>query len=261
MIDESKSDNADPRISDSDSVPYAVFASFYDSITAHGWATRRLLLEQAIDKEVTPPAVALDLACGTGSASLFLAQRGYRVVGVDLSGEMLRVARERVPATVELVSGDLRALPSLPRASVAVCCFDSLNYLLSAEDWQAALAGVRSLLERNGLFLFDVVTPHDHRECWPWYREVIERDGLVLASRGGYDEGTGEGTVRHLFFVRECGSWRRYAETHRQRSFESSVILGWLEQVGFANVTMVDGDTGEPAHESSVRWQFAARAR
>lgn len=242
-----------------DCAPYSVFAQHYDDLTGQAWSAREVLLAAALEGLPHLAGRGLDLACGTGTGAAWLVANGFVAVGVDISDSMLAVARSRVPSA-RFLHGDLSDLPSLPTSDVALCCFDSLNYLLAPADWRAAFAGIRAALRPGGRLVFDVVTPFDHRECWPWHRDVVERDGLVLASRGAYDAETGIATVTHIFFVRDGHMWSRHEEVHRQRAFTENVIQGWLTDAGFACRSFLDGDTGTIPDAQSIRWQFVAEA-
>jgi len=239
--------------------PYSVFARFYDELTGAAWSARAPIIATAINGIERRTGRGLDLACGTGAGAAWLVCQGFDVVGIDSSKPMLDVARGRVPAA-RFLHGDLRALPSLPAADLAICCFDSINYLLDPKDWPSAFSSVRAALTAGGRFVFDVVTPFDHRENWHWHRDVVERDDFVFASRGEYDPNSGVATVRNQFFVREADVWRRHIEVHKQVAFHQDAIFRWLSDAGFARVRLLDGDTGVSPSAQSVRWMFVADA-
>jgi SAM-dependent methyltransferase len=100
---------------------------------------------------------ALDLGCGPGQYSVWLLERGYHVMGVDISSNMIEAARRATRAYHERVvfrEGDLMTLP-VPgeRFSVAIAFGSLVNHL---DDWVAFFRRVSPLLNREGLLLFDV---------------------------------------------------------------------------------------------------------
>lgn len=101
----------------------------------------------------------LDFGCGTGNHSIPLAQRGYRVTGVDLSGEMLRVARQKSTeqdVEVNWVEGDVRNVQVEGIFDAGLFMFAVLGYLLPNEDVMATLRNTRKHLRPGGILAFDV---------------------------------------------------------------------------------------------------------
>ena len=111
---------------------YTLLAQYYDQFfTFHlDWfrqARRRLLAE--ILPEVR---MACDLACGTGTTALELAERGIKVYGVDLSPTMCRLARAKVRRTganVTIIPGDMRTFRLPQPVDLITCEFDALNHV------------------------------------------------------------------------------------------------------------------------------------
>lgn len=103
----------------------------------------------------------LDLCCGTGRHSIVLANRGEKVVGLDYSPNLLRVAKNSMAETgvaVSLVRGEMRHLPFRPKVfGVAVNMFTSLGYLASEAEDVESFSEVARVLRKEGLFLVDVI--------------------------------------------------------------------------------------------------------
>jgi SAM-dependent methyltransferase len=97
---------------------------------------------------------ALDLGCGTGGHALELAARGYDVVGIDRSPEMLERARARSSAA-RFELGEIGNLDLGETFDAALMMFAVLGYQVGNSDVQAALATARRHLRPNGLFLCD----------------------------------------------------------------------------------------------------------
>ncbi len=118
------------------------------------------LVEQAFKQYGIGPVRSLvDFGCGTGNHALLLAQRGYRVTGVDLSASMLAWAREksrRAGVEVRWLEGDLRDVQTPGPVDAALLMFAVLGYLQHNRDITAALKNVRRHLRPGGLLLLDV---------------------------------------------------------------------------------------------------------
>ena len=96
-----------------------------------------------------PSRRLLDLGCGTGEHSRFLANQGYDVVGVDASASMIaRAEDEPLPATLQFVEGDLRQIARLVegRFGGAICLGNTLPHIRQDNDLQKVLQGLRRRL-------------------------------------------------------------------------------------------------------------------
>ena len=101
-----------------------------------------------------PPGKILDLGCGTGWTSLFMARRGYDVTGQDISEEALDMARQFVAdqsfaGTLRFVAGDYEGSDADGEYDAAVF-YDSLHH---AEDEKAAIACAYRALKPGGLLI------------------------------------------------------------------------------------------------------------
>ena len=119
-------------------------------------------VDEAFVAEHSPgPGRLLDLGCGTGRLSIAAARRGHRVLGVDLSAEMLAVAKEKTAAAaveVELLRANIAELDCLRDQSFdyAACLFSTLGMVSDAEQRRKVVANVRRLLRPGGCFILHV---------------------------------------------------------------------------------------------------------
>src|SRR5215204_5789334 len=136
---------------------YQAMAPVYDDFTAHhdydGWLADLLKI---LEGHGLTGRRLLDVACGTGKSFLPMLPRGWQVTGCDLSPAMVARAREKVGASVELSVADMRELPRLGEFDLVWTLDDAINYLLSVDELEAALRGMRDNLAATGLLMFDV---------------------------------------------------------------------------------------------------------
>lgn len=247
---------------------YGSLALVYDRLMRDAPYDRWLHWTEAMWRRahVEPDAV-VDLACGTGVLTWLLAKTGRRVFGVDRSSDMLAVAANKaeqhrdVCSQVVWMEQDMREL-RLPHPVDAVVCYcDSLNYLLTAADWQQTFQAVYRALRPSGVFLFDIHSEHKLSHVFGNERYVWEEEGIYCAWQNQFDEASGiVDEALTLFVERDDGRYERLDELHRQRTFPAETVKRWLKNTGFM-VLSATADFREDGHpeERSERLFFNAQ--
>ncbi len=167
------------------------------------------------------PDSVLDIACGTGNLISALHDIGKHVVGCDISPQMLTVARKRNPA-VEFHQCNMTEIALDHSFDMAVCAFDSVNYLLKSDDVSRMFAVVHRHLVDDGFFLFDINTPHLYREH---HDTTIQRDisGTKFNQIATYDE---KNEIAYTLFDFGDGQ----IERHVQKAYDDETITALLKQ-------------------------------
>jgi len=132
---------------------YTAYAEIYD--TYKGDRSENIQRIDALIKKHHPAATTLlDLACGTGAIAAGLVGK-YLLTGVDNSPAMLRVAKEKLP-DVQFVQADMTDFSLQQKFDIVCCLHNSVNHLLTFEDWEKMFANVARHLKKQGIFIFDV---------------------------------------------------------------------------------------------------------
>ncbi len=257
---------------------YDAIAGVYDRLNAEidyrAWAD---FIERCFDAYLpVRPQIILDLACGTGSMTLELARRGYDMIGVDGSVDMLSVAHartaeeENIPPVLYLLQ-DMRAFELYGTVGAVTCCLDSVNYLLDEADVEKCFRCVHNYLDPNGLFLFDVNTPykfeHIYGDCAYVLEDEVTDDtdpgqgrAVYCGWQNSYDAESGIcDFYLSLFEEGEDGRYDRADEHQRERCYTLAALRSLLERSGFALLGVwSDYDFSAPC-EDTPRWYVAAR--
>jgi SAM-dependent methyltransferase len=128
------------------------------------------------------PGRLIDLGCGTGRLLVPFAQRGFRVLGVDLSAEMLSVARDKAAAagvTVDLVQANIVALEGITSGAFdyAACLFSTLGMVTGPEARRRVVGHAYRVLRPGGRFVLHVHNRWFH--FWdPEGRKWLARDAV-----------------------------------------------------------------------------------
>jgi SAM-dependent methyltransferase len=166
----------------------------------------------------------LDIACGTGPHLVRLADRGYRMSGLDLSPENIAFLDERLRAKGhrgDLIVGDMTNFRLHERVDAAICMQDSQGHLLTNEQLLAHFTCVARALRPGGLYVFDRYMASswtDPARRWSWTR----RRGRLIV-RASFSALNDVDPVTQIFRedmtleAIENGTRRVYRQSHRSR--------------------------------------------
>ncbi len=99
-----------------------------------------------------------DLGCGTGSHDLILAKRGYSVAGVDLSPDLIKIAKRKAKKNklkINFKEGDLRTVKLNKKFDAVILLFNVINFQTTNQDIIFAFKTISKHLKRGGLCIFD----------------------------------------------------------------------------------------------------------
>lgn len=237
--------------------PYARLAGVYDELVVDpcysDWAD---FLEAmwADDPEVV--SSVLDVCCGTGLLTAELAERGYALVGVDASPQMLARARTLLGPDVLLIEATLPDLPVEGMFDAAVSTFDGLNYL-TLDDLRESLLAVAAHLRPAGWLVFDIHT--DLTLSFFLENPVVEgeQDGYRFVITNDVDP-VSRTCVTDLDLTAPVAE-ESFAERHRQYLHSDEEVRSALADAGFVDITVVDEYTRTPASASTMRATWIAR--
>lgn len=240
---------------------YEHLAPLYDELMRDAAYTRRAdFVEKLMRRAEREVHTVLDLACGTGTMTCLLMRRGYELIAVDASEDMLMEAREKARGIGGIPPLFLHQ--SMPRLDLndtvdaAVCCLDSLNYLTSARDVRRTFERLRLFLSPGGALVFDV---HGRAKLEAMDAQVYldEREDVYCVWRTGFRRELLDYCV-DLFTRRPDGAWERATEFHRQRYYSVPELTAWLEAAGFAGVRTYGDCKLRAPREDEGRIYFSA---
>lgn len=262
-------------------VPYTEYADFYET------------LFRSYDKKVS---LIVDLACGTGSMTRELAKRGYEMIGVDSSPDMLSIAAQYSVAQSNAVqsstaqystsdestaSGDAVQSGETPEtikpviapiyicqkveeldlygtADAVVCSLDGLNYV-SPGLIRKAFHRVGLFIEPGGLFIFDINSPGKYR-AMDGAVFLDETDEVFCIWRTEYSESDKKCFYGVDIFTKTGAFWKRDREEHTQYSHEPDDLVRVLAEEGFGDIRVM-GERRESKPEPDEQRIFISGRR
>ena len=243
---------------------YTGFASVYDrfmeDVPYEQW---RDIIVNELKKASIGDGLILDLGCGTGTLTRMLAAAGYDMIGVDSSEEMLMEAREKTDeADILYLCQDMREfeLYGTVRAVISTC--DTMNYLLTPEDFIQTVRLVNNYLDPGGLFIFDLNTLYKFRELMGNTTIAESGEDASFIWDNFFDEETGRNEYDLTLFIRqENGLYERQIEVHEEQGYTPEEVRGFLAAGGMEFVRVFDADTGGEPTDTSEKVFFIARER
>ena len=210
----------------------SLYALHYDRFSGADYASYAAFFMEA----AVALREALDLGCGAGGLSAVLAGAGLDMVGLDVSPEMLSVARAKPEnRDVLLLCQDMRELELYGTVQGAVSAYDCLNYLGSLSELSDVLALLHNYIEPGGVFVFDVNTPARYERVYADNCFCFEDDGALLVWRNEYAPKSRRNRMELTLFARRAdGGYDRFDDVAVQRCFSLPRIERAAVQAGFA---------------------------
>ena len=216
--------------------------------------------EQALEEEKN---LIAELGCGTGSFTLNMAKRGYDIIGIDMSSDMLDIARKKTAAeglNVMYLEQDMRELDLYCTCGTVLSVCDSVNYLLEDEDVIETFKLVNNFLFPDGVFIFDFNTLHKYRDVIGDVTIAENREDCSFIWDNYYHEEEHINEYDLTIFAK-CGEgdvFKRSVETHYQRGYTLDEMKAFVEKAGLKFIACYDADTHEAPTEESERIYIVA---
>ena len=235
-----------------------VYDTFMDNVPYEEWAEylAAILREYGIED-----GLVLDLGCGTGSMTEKMAAKGYDMIGVDNSGEMLEIAMEKKEKSgwdILYLMQDMREFELYGTVRGVISACDSVNYITDEKELEQVFRLVNNYLDPKGIFIFN--TEYKYREVLGNQTIAEDRDDCSFIWENYYYEDQQMNEYELTLFIKEEKElYRKYQELHLQRAYTLDVMKDLIAWAGLEYVTAYDAYTMDPPHEKSERICVVAR--
>lgn len=245
-----------------DETPYEEWAEFiHKLIKEYGISEPASKADSALDSEKN---LVLDLGCGTGTLTELLYRKGYDMIGVDYSQEMLNIAlskKEKSGSDILYLCQDMRELDLFSTVGTVISACDSVNYLLEDEEVVETLRLVNNYLYPGGMFVFDFNTVYKYEQVIGDTTIAENREDCSFIWDNFYHEEEHINEYDLTIFVKEGKEelFRKFTETHYQRGYTLEEMKSFVEQAGLKFIKAIDADTHKAPSETSERIYIIAK--
>lgn len=223
-------------------VPYDVWAKFIDKMISKYGITKPS--RDAIDPLESERNLVLDMGCGTGTLTKIMYDKGYDMIGVDYSAEMLDEARNILDSEVLLLCQDMCELDLYSTVGTIYSACDSINYLLEDDDIRDCFDKVANYLYPGGIFIFDINTLYKYKNVIGEATIAENAEDCSFIWENYFDEDSNVNEYDLTLFVKDddSGKYDKSCETHYQRGYTCEEISDFLNEAGLKLLLVADED-------------------
>lgn len=244
-----------------DETPYDIWCgNLVEAIETYG-ISKPVKSKDTLESEKN---LVLDLGCGTGTLTELLAKKGYDMIGIDSSDEMLSVAlekRENSGLDILYLLQDMRSFDLYSTIGTVISVCDSLNYLLTEEDLLSTFRLVENYLYPGGIFIFDFNTVYKYEQVIGDTTIAENRDECSFIWENFYHKEEEINEYDLTIFVKESNLYRKFQETHYQRGYRVETMEKLISEAGLQLVKCMDADAGGKVTKTTERVYFIARKK
>lgn len=241
---------------------YTDFAYVYDKmmkdIPYDEWADYTMSL--LAGNEIKAGASITELGCGTGSFTMEMCKLGYRMTGIDISTDMLSVARDKFENSsyrnIVLSQQDMTDFALPQKADAFVCVCDSLNYLIEEGSLEKMFQCILANMKKSGVAIIDMKTRYFYENVLAYNTLAENFDDCSYIWDNYYHEEEHINEYILTVFAKEDKLYRKFEENHFQRAYTINEVLNAAKEAGFATTKVYDAFTMNKPDKISERVYF-----
>ena len=244
---------------------YGIFSSVYDILTENvEYEKIAHKICSLLHKNGVDGGLLLDLGCGTGTLSFLLENKGFDVIGVDASEDMLIVANDKKyeeNSNTMFLCQKAEELDLFGTIDCAVSVLDTVNHIDTLEKVKKAFEKVSLFMNMGGIFIFDMNTPYKHEKILGNNTFIYDMDEVYCAWQNSYNKESATTNIDLDFFIKneDDEHYERYSESFSEYAYEPKDILNILEKCGFEIINTYDDYSDNSVNAETQRIVVVAK--
>ncbi len=209
---------------------YSFIPEYYDYLLRHvDYERWYRYIRSVMFRYIQDPQSILEIGCGTGKFGAKFSRDDFTIYGMDVSLEMLRMAKPRARRHFSVFCGDVRNFALSRAIDFIFSVHDTMNYLLTHDELGAAFKSVQNIMHEGSIFMFDLTTEHNIRRFFDGKVTRHVRGNAEVVWENSYDA---ESKIVSSILTVKKSNGQIAVETHRQRIYESGEILPLVRDAG-----------------------------
>ncbi len=240
---------------------FTALAKYYDRFVGADYSKMTDFIDHKIKEFFPSASLVCDIGCGSGTLTLSLLEKGYDMIGIDGSVEMLSEALNK---RAEIENGDkalflCQQLPEFELYGTVDCIvstLDTLNYLTEATDLECLFHWFNNYLNPHGLLIFDVNTLFKYQNKLDGHCAVYDEEDVFMTWHSRFEKEL----CRHKLsvFSKNGDLYQRSDEEQIQRYYSVEYIKDLLNRYNFKLACIVDDYSDSLPAEQTQRLTFVA---
>ncbi len=238
---------------------YNDFAGLYDQLITQDIDYNKVCdyIQDVFKRYHKTPGIVCDLACGTGNITVPMQNRGYDMIGVDISENMLNVARGK-SEDILFICQDIKKLDLFGSCDAFLCMTDGFNYITSLNALTNIFKRIRNcFINDGGIFVFDISTRHKLENILGNNTYIYNTDDVYYSWENEYKSPFCKMELN--FFVKDNTGYKRFDEVQIQRAYTMKEIENALLVSGISSVDAYKAYTFEKPEPTDERLVFVAQ--
>ena len=240
-------------------IPYTAIAEIYDYMLRHvDYQQWYEFISTIMINYIDNPRTVLELGCGTGKFGAKFSADDFKIIGLDLSLEMLMVARTRAYRNFRIACADIRSFAFKTKFDFIFSVHDTMNYMLTEEDISRVLRCTREAMHDESIFLFDITTENNIKKFFDNKTSFYKTRGILAEWSNRYDKKK-KHVISSFRISTPDGSVKE--EEHVQRIYSIKEMIGILGNEGFEVLDIFGDYSTSPPCEETIMINFITRKR
>lgn len=243
---------------------YQSFALYYDILTTNiPYDKRGEYFNSLINKFGKTDGILVDLGCGTGTLSEIMAKKGYQVIGIDNSYDMLNIAmNKRYNSGLEIIylCQEMSEIDLYGTMDICISALDSLNHIIDKKELQTIFNKVSLFLHPDGMFIFDVNTIYKHQNILANNTYIYDYDEVYCGWQNSLCEDNIVEINLDLFCKNEDNTYEKLTENFSERAYSHDEIVQFINSTNLELVEFYADDSFDKPIETTQRVVYVVKS-